>query len=136
MIVDSCHLVSSLQQAVDQGGTDESGSAGDEGAHYQLSPVQRWICGRRQPWSEAESAMIPRRDPAVRAWAVQTATRWYGSFGLAEIGVPIWRNVRLACGIKGAAIWNTCIWPRAPPVERDRRFCERSLSVMHGQPSA
>ena len=40
-IVDSCHLVSFLQQAVDKGGTDESGSAGDEGAHYQLSPVRR-----------------------------------------------------------------------------------------------
>src|SRR5271156_6505741 len=34
-IVDCCHLVSFLQQAVDKGGTDESGSAGDEGAHYQ-----------------------------------------------------------------------------------------------------
>ena len=40
-IVDSCHLVSFLQQAVDKGGTDESGSAGDKGAHYQLSPVRR-----------------------------------------------------------------------------------------------
>ena len=36
-IVDSRHLVSFFQQAVDKGGTDESGSAGDEGAHYQLS---------------------------------------------------------------------------------------------------
>ncbi len=40
-IVDSCHLVSFYQQAIDKGGTDESGSAGDEGAHYQLSPVRR-----------------------------------------------------------------------------------------------
>ena len=40
-IVDSCHLVSFFQQAVDKGGTDESGSAGDEGAHCQLSPVRR-----------------------------------------------------------------------------------------------
>ena len=39
--VDSCHLVSFLQQAVDKGGTDESGSAGDEGAHDQLSPFRR-----------------------------------------------------------------------------------------------
>jgi hypothetical protein len=33
--------VSFLQQTVDKGGTDESGSAGNEGAHYQLSPVRR-----------------------------------------------------------------------------------------------
>jgi hypothetical protein len=40
-IVDSCHLVSFLQQSVDKGGTDESGRAGDKGAHYQQSPIRR-----------------------------------------------------------------------------------------------
>lgn len=60
-LVTACgHLMSFLQQAVDKGGTDESGSAGDEGAHYQLISSSTVIMDGGNRF-EAESAMMPRR---------------------------------------------------------------------------